>query len=95
MTLLFAAFGAIVAALLESTVIPYLRIGDAQPHLVFVLTIIVTVVAGFDRGLVFAFVGGLRLVGVAHPRADQLLAEVAAASRRSPILVLSQPRRST
>ena len=61
MTLLFAAFGAIVAALLESTVIPYLRIGDAQPHLVFVLAIIVTVVGGFDRGLVFAFVGGLFL----------------------------------
>jgi rod shape-determining protein MreD len=61
MTLLFAAFGGIVAALLESTVIPYLRIGDAQPHLLFVLAIIVTVVGGFDRGLVFAFVGGLFL----------------------------------
>ena len=61
MTLFFAAFGAIVAALLESTVIEYLRIGDAQLHLVFVLTIIVTVVGGFDRGLVFAFVGGLFL----------------------------------
>ena len=61
MTLLFAAFGGIVAALLESTVVQYLRIGDAQPHLVFVLAIIVTVVGGFDRGLVFAFVGGLFL----------------------------------
>ena len=61
MSLLFAAFGGIVAALLESTVIPYLRIGDAQPHLLFVLAIIVTVVGGFDRGLVFAFVGGLFL----------------------------------
>ena len=61
MTLLFAAVGAIVAALLESTVTEYLRIGGAQPHLVFVLAIIVTVVGGFDRGLVFAFVGGLFL----------------------------------
>lgn len=61
MTLLFAAFGGIVAALLESTVVQYLRIGGAQLHLVFVLAIIVTVVAGFDRGLVFAFVGGLFL----------------------------------
>jgi rod shape-determining protein MreD len=61
MTLLFAAFGAIVAALLESTVIPYLQINGAQPHLVFVLAVIVTVVGGFDRGLVFAFVGGLLL----------------------------------
>jgi rod shape-determining protein MreD len=61
MTLLLAAFGGIVAALLESTVVLYLRIGNAQPHLVFVLTVIVTVVGGFDRGLVFAFVGGLFL----------------------------------
>ena len=49
MTLLFAAFGGIVAAP-ESTVIPYLRIGDAQPHLVFVLAIIVTVVGGSTAG---------------------------------------------
>ncbi len=61
MTLLFAAFGATVAALLESTVVPYLRLGDAQPHLVFVLAVVVTVVGGFDRGLVWAFVGGLLL----------------------------------
>ena len=61
MTLLFAAVGAIVAALLESTVIEFVQIGGAQPHLVFVLAIIVTVVGGFDRGLVFAFVGGLFL----------------------------------
>jgi rod shape-determining protein MreD len=61
MTLLFAAFGATVAALLESSVVPYLRLGDAQPHLVFVFAVVVTVVGGFDRGLVWAFVGGLLL----------------------------------
>lgn len=61
MTLFFAAFGAIVTALLESTITQYVRIGSAQPHLVFVLTVVVTVVGGFDRGLVFAFVGGLFL----------------------------------
>ena len=31
MTLLLAAVGAVVAALLELTVGPYLQIGDAQP----------------------------------------------------------------
>ena len=36
MTLLLAAVGATVAALLELTVGPYLRVGDAQPHLVLV-----------------------------------------------------------
>jgi len=61
MTLLFAAFGAIVAALLESTVIPYIRVGDSQPHLVFVFAMIVTVAWGFERGLVWAFIGGLLL----------------------------------
>ena len=49
MTLLFAAVGAIVVALLESTVIEYVRIGGAQPHLVFVLAIIVTVVGTFTH----------------------------------------------
>lgn len=61
MTLLFAAFGAMVAALLESTVTQYIQVGDARPHLVFVFAVIATVVGGFDRGLVWAFVGGLLL----------------------------------
>ena len=45
MTLLLAAVGAVVTALLELTVVPYLRIGDAQPHLVLVLGVVVD-----DRG---------------------------------------------
>ena len=61
MTLLFAAVGATVAALLESSVVPYLRVGESLPHLVFVFAVIVTVIGGFDRGLVWAFVGGLFL----------------------------------
>jgi rod shape-determining protein MreD len=61
MTLLLAAVGATVMALLELTVGPYLRIGGAQPHLVLVLGIIVTVAVGLEAGLVWAFVGGLVL----------------------------------
>jgi rod shape-determining protein MreD len=61
MTLLVAAIAATVAALFESTVTQYLRVGDAQPHLVFVLTVVATVAAGLDTGLVWAFVGGLAL----------------------------------
>jgi rod shape-determining protein MreD len=61
MTLLVAAIAATVAALLESTVTQYLRVGDAQPHLVFVLAVVTTVAAGLDAGLVWAFVGGLAL----------------------------------
>ena len=61
MTLLLAAVGAVVTALLELTVGPYLRIGDAQPHLVLVLGVVVTVAVGLEAGLTWAFVGGLAL----------------------------------
>jgi rod shape-determining protein MreD len=61
MTLLLAAVGATATALLELTVGPYLRIGTAQPHLVLVLGIVVTVAIGLESGLVWAFVGGLVL----------------------------------
>jgi rod shape-determining protein MreD len=61
MTLLLAAVGATVMALLELTVGPYLRIGTAEPHLVLVFGIIVTVAIGLEAGLVWAFVGGLVL----------------------------------
>ncbi len=61
MTLLLAAVGAVVTALLELTVTPYLRIGTAQPHLVLVLGVILAIAVGFEAGLVWAFVGGLAL----------------------------------
>ena len=61
MTLLLAAVGATVTALLELTVGRYLRIGTAEPHLVLVVGIVVTVAIGLEAGLVWAFVGGLVL----------------------------------
>ena len=61
MTLLLAAVGAVVTALIELTVTPYLRIGSAQPHPVLVLAVIVTIAFGLEAGLVWAFVGGLAL----------------------------------
>ena len=61
MTLLLAAVGAVVTALIELTVTPYLRIGSAQPHPVLVLAVIVTIAVGLEAGLVWAFVGGLAL----------------------------------
>ena len=61
MTLLLAAVGATVTALLELTAGQYLRIGTAQPHLVLVFGIVVTVAIGLEAGLVWAFVGGLVL----------------------------------
>ena len=61
MTLLLAAVGAVVTALIELTVAPYLRIGAAQPHPVLVLAVVVTIALGLEAGLVWAFVGGLAL----------------------------------
>lgn len=61
MTLLLAAVGAVVTALLELTVVPYLRIGDAQPHLLLVFGVVLTIAVGLEAGLVWAFVGGLAL----------------------------------
>jgi rod shape-determining protein MreD len=61
MTLLVAAIAATVAAIVELTITPYLRVGDAQPHLVFVMAVVWTVAVGLDSGLVWAFVGGLVL----------------------------------
>ncbi len=61
MTLLLAAVGATVTALLELTIGPYLRVGNAEPHLVLVLGIVVTLALDVEAGLVWAFVGGLVL----------------------------------
>ena len=61
MTLLLAAVGAVVTALIELTVAPYLRVGTAQPHPVLVMAVIVTIALGLEAGLVWAFVGGLAL----------------------------------
>ena len=61
MTMLLAAVGATMMALLELTAGPYMRIGAAQPHLVLVVGIVVTVAVGLESGLVWSFVGGLVL----------------------------------
>lgn len=61
MSLFVAAIGATVTAIVELTVGPYIRVGDAQPHLVFVLAVVTTVAVGLDAGLAWAFVGGIAL----------------------------------
>ncbi len=61
MTLLLAAVGAVVTALIELSVAPYLRIGDAQPHPVLILGVILAIAVGVEAGLAWAFVGGLAL----------------------------------
>ena len=62
MSLLFAAIGATVAALLEASLTaPFLTVGNATLHPVLVLAVIWTIAAGFERGVIVAFVGGVVL----------------------------------
>ena len=61
MTLLLAAVGATVTALLELSIGSYMRVGTSQPHLVLVLGVIVTIAVGLEAGLAWAFIGGLVL----------------------------------
>jgi rod shape-determining protein MreD len=61
MSLFVAAIGATVTAIVELTVGPYIRVGNAQPHLVCVFAVVWTIAAGVESGLVFAFVGGMAL----------------------------------
>lgn len=61
MSLLLAAVGATAAALLELSVGPYLRVGEARLHFVLVLGVVWTITAGVEGGLLWAFLGGLVL----------------------------------
>lgn len=61
MSLLLAAVGAVLAALLELTLVPYIAVGGAHPHLVLVATVVGSVAFGLDAGLAVAVAGGLAL----------------------------------
>ncbi len=61
MHLTIAAALAVVAALAEFTVVPYLKIGEATPHPVLVFGVIWAIAGGLEAGLAWAFVGGLAL----------------------------------
>ena len=57
----FAAVGAGVAALLETTIASRYQFAGAQLQISLVLAIVVTLVYGFEDGMAWAFVGGLCL----------------------------------
>ncbi len=56
---LLAAIGATVAALLEVTVASRYQIADAHIQVILIFAVIITVVIGFEAGMIWAFVGGL------------------------------------
>lgn len=66
MTIPFAALVSLLAALLETTVLPEIPIAGATPDLVLVVAVTATLVMGIEDGLIAAFVGGL-LIDVLVP----------------------------
>ncbi|MFV2062446.1 MAG: hypothetical protein ACC726_02905 [Chloroflexota bacterium] len=61
MSVLAPAVGAVLAAILESSVLTHLQIGSVGPDLVFALGVAVAMVLGFGSGMTWAFVGGVML----------------------------------
>src|SRR5688572_21743039 len=59
LTIPFAALVALLAALLETTVLPEIPIAGATADLVLVVAVTATLVLGIEDGLVSAFLGGL------------------------------------
>jgi len=59
LTLPFAALAALIAAIIETSVLAELPLAGATVDLVLVCAAVATVVLGIEDGLVLAFVGGL------------------------------------
>jgi rod shape-determining protein MreD len=61
MSVLAPAVGAVLAAILESSVLTHLQVGSVRPDLVLAVGVAVALVLGFESGMTWAFVGGLSL----------------------------------
>jgi len=59
LTIPFAALTALLAALIETTVLPEIPIAGATADLVLTVAIVATLIFGVEDGIVAAFVGGL------------------------------------
>jgi len=61
MSVLAPAVGAVLAAILESSVLTHLQVGSVKPDLVFAMGVAVAMVLGFESGMSWAFAGGVTL----------------------------------
>jgi rod shape-determining protein MreD len=61
MSVLAPAVGAVIAAVIESSVLTHLQVGGIRPDLVFAVGIALAMVLGFESGITWAFVGGVSL----------------------------------
>ena len=67
MSLTLAAVGAVVAAVLQLTIVPYLGIAGAYPDLLLVVAVVATFAWSTEAGMTLAFVGGL-MIDLLAPR---------------------------
>ena len=63
-----AAVGAVLMAVLQSTIVPFLVVDGATPDLLLVYAIVLAVIIGLDHGVIAAFVGGTTLDALARFR---------------------------
>lgn len=61
MSVLAPAVGAVIAAILESSVLTNLQVGSIRPDLVFAVGIAIAMSVGFESGMTWAFIGGISL----------------------------------
>jgi rod shape-determining protein MreD len=61
LTIPFAALSALIAALIETTVLPEIPIAGATADLVLTVAIVSTLIFGVEDGIIAAFVGGLMI----------------------------------
>jgi rod shape-determining protein MreD len=61
MSVLAPAVGAVLAAIIESSVLTHLQVGGIRPDLVFAVAVALAMVLGFRSAMTWAFVGGLAL----------------------------------
>jgi rod shape-determining protein MreD len=61
MTILLAGVGAVIAAIVETSVLPELQVAGVSPDLVLVLTLVSAMLLGVEDGLIWAFLGGFVL----------------------------------
>jgi rod shape-determining protein MreD len=61
MSVLAPAVGAVLAAIIESSVLTHLQAGGIRPDLVFAVGVALAMVLGFESAMTWAFVGGLSL----------------------------------
>jgi rod shape-determining protein MreD len=61
LTLPIAALGALITALIETSVLPEMPIFGAYPNLLLTFVVVAAIVMGFEDGMVWAFVGGVMI----------------------------------